>query len=101
MASPNPLSEANAKFCLALFKKLSDEDTKANVFYSPFSISSALAMVMLGARGNTARQMSEVQTHTVNINCKNVTVLMLTHPFGCVCTGSLSSISWFITEKNK
>ncbi|XP_041670260.1 leukocyte elastase inhibitor-like isoform X2 [Cheilinus undulatus] len=59
MASPSPLSKANTSFSLALFKKLSDNDNTANIFYSPFSISSALAMVMLGARGNTAAQMSE------------------------------------------
>uniref|UniRef100_A0A674NZ37 Serpin B6 n=1 Tax=Takifugu rubripes TaxID=31033 RepID=A0A674NZ37_TAKRU len=51
---------ANTSFSLALFRKLSDNDTTANIFYSPFSISSALAMVLLGARGNTAAQMSEV-----------------------------------------
>ncbi|XP_047193882.1 leukocyte elastase inhibitor [Hippoglossus stenolepis] len=50
MASSAPLSKANTSFCLDLFKKLSDKDKAANVFYSPFSISSALAMVMLGAR---------------------------------------------------
>ncbi|XP_034998524.2 leukocyte elastase inhibitor [Hippoglossus stenolepis] len=60
MASSAPLSKANTSFCLDLFKKLSDNDKAANVFYSPFSISSALAMVMLGARGNTHTQMSEV-----------------------------------------
>ncbi|XP_035514373.1 leukocyte elastase inhibitor-like isoform X3 [Morone saxatilis] len=59
MASPTPLTKANTTFSLALFKKLSDDDKAGNIFYSPFSISSALAMVMLGARGNTATQMSE------------------------------------------
>uniref|UniRef100_A0A674NMV6 Leukocyte elastase inhibitor-like n=1 Tax=Takifugu rubripes TaxID=31033 RepID=A0A674NMV6_TAKRU len=59
MAAPSPLCKANTSFSLALFRKLSDNDTTANIFYSPFSISSALAMVLLGARGNTAAQMSE------------------------------------------
>ncbi|XP_026218859.1 serpin peptidase inhibitor, clade B (ovalbumin), member 1, like 3 isoform X2 [Anabas testudineus] len=59
MASSTPLTKANTSFSLALFKKLGDNDKTANIFYSPFSISSALAMVMLGARGNTATQMSE------------------------------------------
>ncbi|XP_045904507.1 leukocyte elastase inhibitor-like [Micropterus dolomieu] len=59
MASPTPLSKANTSFSLALLQKLGDDDKTANVFYSPFSISSALAMVLLGARGNTAKQMSE------------------------------------------
>ncbi|XP_041665081.1 leukocyte elastase inhibitor-like isoform X1 [Cheilinus undulatus] len=59
MAFSSPLTKANTSFCLALFKKLSENDNTANIFFSPFSISSALAMVMLGARGNTAAQMSE------------------------------------------
>ncbi|XP_026218853.1 leukocyte elastase inhibitor-like isoform X1 [Anabas testudineus] len=60
MASSTPLTKANTSFSLDLAKKLGDNDKTANIFYSPFSISSALAMVMLGARGNTATQMSEV-----------------------------------------
>uniref|UniRef100_A0A7N6AT11 Leukocyte elastase inhibitor n=1 Tax=Anabas testudineus TaxID=64144 RepID=A0A7N6AT11_ANATE len=59
MASSTPLTKANTSFSLDLAKKLGDNDKTANIFYSPFSISSALAMVMLGARGNTATQMSE------------------------------------------
>ncbi|XP_041665078.1 leukocyte elastase inhibitor-like isoform X2 [Cheilinus undulatus] len=59
MAFSSPLTKANTSFCLALFKKLSENDNTANIFFSPFSISSALAMLMLGARGNTAAQMSE------------------------------------------
>nr|XP_046226559.1 leukocyte elastase inhibitor-like isoform X1 [Scatophagus argus]XP_046226560.1 leukocyte elastase inhibitor-like isoform X1 [Scatophagus argus] len=64
MASSTPLSKANTSFCLALFNKLSDDDKTGNIFFSPFSISSALAMVMLGSRGNTAAQMSEVLCFT-------------------------------------
>ncbi|XP_030612183.1 leukocyte elastase inhibitor-like [Archocentrus centrarchus] len=60
MASSVPLSKACTTFCLAMQKKLSEEDNTANIFFSPISISSALAMVMLGAQGNTATQMSEV-----------------------------------------
>ncbi|XP_023121131.2 leukocyte elastase inhibitor-like isoform X1 [Amphiprion ocellaris] len=64
MASPSPLAQANTKFSLALFKTLSDNDKTANLFYSPFSISSALAMVMLGAGGNTEAEMSKVLCFT-------------------------------------
>ncbi|KTF83455.1 hypothetical protein cypCar_00049514, partial [Cyprinus carpio] len=52
-----PLSAANTQFSLNLFKKISEGDASGNVFYSPISISSALAMVSLGAKGNTAAQM--------------------------------------------
>uniref|UniRef100_A0A3Q1GHU2 Leukocyte elastase inhibitor-like n=1 Tax=Acanthochromis polyacanthus TaxID=80966 RepID=A0A3Q1GHU2_9TELE len=59
MGSSTSLPKANTTFSLALFNKLSDDNKTANIFFSPFSISSAMAMVMLGARGNTAIQMSE------------------------------------------
>ncbi|XP_051721340.1 leukocyte elastase inhibitor-like [Ctenopharyngodon idella] len=54
------LSAANTQFSLNLFKKISGGNASGNVFYSPVSISSALAMVSLGARGNTAAQMIQV-----------------------------------------
>ncbi|XP_010883989.3 leukocyte elastase inhibitor-like isoform X2 [Esox lucius] len=53
------VSVANTNFSLDLFKKITEKKKTGNVFYSPLSISSALAMVSLGARGNTATQMSE------------------------------------------
>lgn len=61
MTTPDNISKANIAFALSVFKKLADANQAADVFFSPFSISAALAMVMLGARGNTAAQMSEVQ----------------------------------------
>uniref|UniRef100_A0A671K331 Serpin B6 n=1 Tax=Sinocyclocheilus anshuiensis TaxID=1608454 RepID=A0A671K331_9TELE len=51
------LSAANTRFSLNLFKKISEGNASKNVFYSPISISSALAMVSLGAKENTAEQM--------------------------------------------
>ncbi|XP_057556157.1 leukocyte elastase inhibitor isoform X2 [Hippopotamus amphibius kiboko] len=53
------LSAANTRFALDLFRTLSKSDPAGNLFVSPFSISSALAMILLGARGNTAAQMSK------------------------------------------
>uniref|UniRef100_A0A672SVM7 Leukocyte elastase inhibitor n=2 Tax=Sinocyclocheilus grahami TaxID=75366 RepID=A0A672SVM7_SINGR len=57
------LSAANTQFSLNLFKKISGGNTSKNVFYSPISITSALAMVLLGAKGNTAAQMFKVISH--------------------------------------
>nr|XP_003225624.1 PREDICTED: serpin B6 [Anolis carolinensis] len=54
------LTAANTNFALNLFKKLNEEDTTKNVFYSPWSMSSALSMVFMGAKGNTAAQMATV-----------------------------------------
>ncbi|XP_005398979.2 PREDICTED: serpin B9-like isoform X2 [Chinchilla lanigera] len=52
----NRLSEANGIFAIRLLKLLGQEDPARNVFYSPLSVSSALAMVLLGAKGSTAAQ---------------------------------------------
>ncbi|KAM3593730.1 uncharacterized protein V6R79_020269 [Siganus canaliculatus] len=60
MATSNNLSVANSSFALDLLKKLSEDDNTGNIFCSPFSISAALAMVALGAGGDTATQMLEV-----------------------------------------
>jgi serpin B len=47
----------NNQFALELFGQL---DKKANLFFSPASISTALAMVYGGARGKTSEQMANV-----------------------------------------
>uniref|UniRef100_UPI00398EBEA3 leukocyte elastase inhibitor-like n=1 Tax=Pristiophorus japonicus TaxID=55135 RepID=UPI00398EBEA3 len=53
------LSKANCYFTLDLFRKLIEKNQAGNIFFSPFSISSALAMVYLGAKNNTASQMAK------------------------------------------
>jgi serpin B len=50
--------QGNNKFALALYAKLQGED--GNMFFSPYSLSTALAMTYAGARGRTATQMAEV-----------------------------------------
>ncbi|XP_020033581.1 serpin B6 isoform X2 [Castor canadensis] len=52
------LLEANSTFALNLLKTLG-EDSSKNVFFSPMSISSALAMVFMGAKRTTADQMAQ------------------------------------------
>ncbi|CAK7317255.1 Serpin B9 [Vulpes lagopus] len=54
------LSEANGTFAIRLLKMLCQDDPSRNVFCSPVIISSALAMVYLGAKGNTAAQVAQV-----------------------------------------
>nr|XP_034304750.1 serpin B6-like [Crassostrea gigas] len=49
--------DANKAFMLSLLKQLPQA---SNVFYSPFSISTALAMVHLGARTHTLKEMDQV-----------------------------------------
>jgi serpin B len=52
------LVASNAAFALDLFRKLAAE--KGNTFFSPFSISTALAMTSAGARGKTLDEMKAV-----------------------------------------
>jgi len=51
------LVEGDTAFAFDLFQLLKDEE--GNVFYSPYSISLALAMTYAGARGETATQMAD------------------------------------------
>ncbi|XP_035408528.1 leukocyte elastase inhibitor-like isoform X3 [Cygnus atratus] len=54
------LCAANAKFCLDFFKELSKMKKNENIFFSPLSLSAAFGMVLLGARGNTLKQIEKV-----------------------------------------
>jgi serpin B len=51
------LTQANAAFALDVYRKLASESSE-NVFIGPHSISTALAMVYMGARGQTATDMA-------------------------------------------
>ena len=51
------LVEGNTAFAVDLYRELSISE--GNLFYSPYSISLALAMAHAGARGETKRQMAE------------------------------------------
>jgi len=51
------VAQGNNKFALALYDKLRAE--KGNLFFSPYSISTALAMAYAGAKGQTQAQMAE------------------------------------------
>uniref|UniRef100_A0A8B9Z2U7 Serpin domain-containing protein n=1 Tax=Buteo japonicus TaxID=224669 RepID=A0A8B9Z2U7_9AVES len=62
-------------FTIDLFNKLNETNKGKNIFFSPWSISSALALMYLGAKGNTAREMAEVgcsmkyTLHTIPGSC--------------------------------
>ena len=55
-SDPKGVAEGNNLFALKLFHELKS-GTQDNLFFSPFSISTALAMTYAGARGETALQM--------------------------------------------
>ncbi|HPA27937.1 MAG TPA: serpin family protein, partial [Acidobacteriota bacterium] len=51
------LAEGNTEFALKLYGEL--RSGEENIFFSPFSVSSAMAMAYSGARQNTAKEMKE------------------------------------------
>ncbi|XP_064639045.1 leukocyte elastase inhibitor-like [Lineus longissimus] len=59
-ATDSTLVYANSQFALDIFSQLIGGSPNDNIFLSPVSISIALAMTYLGARGNTATEMELV-----------------------------------------
>lgn len=52
-----PLREGNLKFCLDMYQLLSSGEK--NLFFSPYSISAVMSMVLLGSKENTAKQLKD------------------------------------------
>jgi serpin B len=59
------LVSGNTEFALDIFEILSSEAPDENLFFSPFSISTALGMTYAGADGETGVQMAEVMKFTL------------------------------------
>jgi len=57
MSEQSSLVEGNSAFAFELYQALKGEE--GNLFYSPYSISLALAMTYAGAHGETAQQMAD------------------------------------------
>lgn len=64
VTEPASLVEGNTTFALELYREI--KETKGNLFFSPYSISTALAMTHAGARGETAAQMAEALNFTLD-----------------------------------
>ncbi len=54
------LINANNQFALEFYSHLKDKESGKNIFFSPYSISTALSMVYEGAREETAREIESV-----------------------------------------
>ncbi|XP_053800745.1 alpha-1-antitrypsin-like [Vidua chalybeata] len=54
------LAPSNADFAFKLYKQIRDDTGDGNIFFSPLSISTAFAMLTLGARSNTLRELQQV-----------------------------------------
>ena len=64
---------SNTRFAFDLYKQLASEN-EGNLFFSPYSVSSALAMTAEGARGETALEMGKVLRYPESAKAKDVEV---------------------------
>ncbi|XP_023958952.2 alpha-1-antitrypsin-like [Chrysemys picta bellii] len=53
------ITPSNADFAFRFYKQVTSDAVEKNIFFSPFSISTALAMVALGAKSTTLTQILE------------------------------------------
>ncbi|KFO85482.1 hypothetical protein N320_09566, partial [Buceros rhinoceros silvestris] len=51
------IASSNADFAFKFYKQVREENSNKNIFFSPLSISTAFAMLSLGARSNTLNQL--------------------------------------------
>ncbi len=70
------LVAGNTEFAFKLYQAIRDT-SQGNLFYSPYSISEALAMTYAGARGDTARQMQNVLAFSLPPNALHPAFLAL------------------------
>lgn len=96
----------NADFAFHFFNKVTLEEPNKNIFFSPVSISTAFAMLALGARSTTQTQileglafnLTEIQEKEIHEGFHNL-IHMLSHPESGVQLNMGSAI--FLTEKLK
>ncbi|MCK5130859.1 MAG: serpin family protein [Candidatus Sabulitectum sp.] len=62
------LVRGNNEFALALYEEVCDMQESDNIFFSPYSISTALGMTYSGARGETALDMAETLHFTLSVS---------------------------------
>uniref|UniRef100_A0A670ZCK0 Serpin domain-containing protein n=1 Tax=Pseudonaja textilis TaxID=8673 RepID=A0A670ZCK0_PSETE len=91
------LAEANTNFAVDLLKRMEEEQPK-NIFFSPFSISAALAMTSLGAKGNTAAEMEKVGIFMIIRNSQPPIYFVLQVLHFDKITGSMTSPSLPVRE---
>lgn len=76
------LAAGNTDFALALYSEITADQPEGNLFFSPFSISTALAMTYAGAEGSTAGQMAEALRFTLPAERLHLTFAALLERLG-------------------
>jgi len=86
MADPAKLAAANTGFAFDLLKQIAGEQPDANVFISPFSVSTVLQMVGNGAAGETRTEIQKVlktaglPSGPLNEACRNLNQSLISLP---------------------
>ena len=78
----------NNEFALDLYEEVCGTQASDNIFFSPYSISSALGMTYVGARGQTATEMAGVLHFTLPVEATSRAFHSLT---GVLSSGDLST----------
>ena len=60
LSKAEPVIEANNQFALEFYTHVKDKSEGENIFFSPYSISTAIAMMYEGARNKTAEEIQSV-----------------------------------------
>ncbi len=66
--SNTSIADSNNHFAFKLYSEVKTEKPSQNLFFSPFSISTALAMTYAGARGETEKQMNQTLCFSLEQN---------------------------------
>lgn len=64
-------SASTNSFSVDLYKKLDETSKGQNIFFAPWSIATALAMVHLGAKGDTAMQIAKVSSEISSVSLQS------------------------------
>lgn len=95
------LVSSNTGFGFHLLKQLARGQDRANIFISPYSISSVLQMVGNGARGQTRQELQQVLgTGGLSLDAVNSASAALNHSITSVDTNLLLSIANAIWYRN-
>ena len=60
------MRELHSRFAISLYQMLTEMENNSNLIVSPVSVSFSLALLQLGARGNTQAQLEGVLGYSVN-----------------------------------
>jgi serine protease inhibitor len=98
-ATVNPAVTANDDFALDLYRQIIKEKAGKNVFFSPWSMSVALAMTAEGARGETALQMGRVLRFPASLRRGGADAETLPWDLGELHRGMAALLARFNTTK--